>query len=305
MRVLVARAGALGDLVLLGPALHDLRAAGCRVTLLAPARVAAPLAAAGLAGGVLDWESRAGAQLLAGTAPEDWRREIEGCETALAYTRSAALLSALCRHRLRVVGHDPRPAPGVHAAEWLREPLVELGVARAPGPLPAWSTAELEAPAARLLEELGGPGFLSVHMGSGSPRKNWPAARFEELAAGLAEGRPWLHVSGPAETGAADPSPGPSRRVHARHLPLAQLAALLARAGLHVGNDAGVSHLAAAVGAPTLALFGPTDPGAWAPVGRAVRALRAPGGAVEDLQVEPVRRAALELRSGARALPCG
>ena len=212
-----------------------------------------------------------------GTAPEDWRREIEGCETALAYTRSAALLSALCRHRLRVVGHDPKPAPGVHAAEWLREPLVELGVARAPGPLPAWSTAELEAPAARLLEELGGPGFLSVHMGSGSPRKNWPA----------------------------DPSPGPSRRVHARHLPLAQLAALLARAGLHVGNDAGVSHLAAAVGAPTLALFGPTDPGAWAPVGRAVRALRAPGGAVEDLQVEPVRRAALELRSGARALPCG
>lgn len=305
MRVLLARAGALGDLVLLGPALLDLRAAGCRVTLLAPARVAAPLVAGRLADGVLDWESPAGGQLLAGTAPEDWRRALEGCEAALAYSRSPALLSALALQRVRVVRHDPEPGPGAHAAEWLRRPLAELGVARAPDPPPAWPTAELEAPAARLLEELGGPGFLSVHMGSGSARKNWPATCFEELAAGLAEGRPWLHVSGPAETGAADHSRGLSRRVHARQLPLGQLAALLARAGLHVGNDAGVSHLAAAVGVPTLALFGPTDPGVWAPVGRAVRALRAPGGALEALQVEPVRRAALELRSGARALPCG
>ena len=66
MRVLVARAGALGDLVLLGPALWDLRESGCRVELLAPARLAGPLAAGGLVDGVLDLESADVAQLLTG-----------------------------------------------------------------------------------------------------------------------------------------------------------------------------------------------------------------------------------------------
>ena len=99
--------------------------------------------------------------------------------------------------------------------------------------------------------------------------------------------------------------PRPDGRVLARNLPLAQLAALLSRAGLHVGNDAGVSHLAAAVGTPTLALFGPTDPGAWAPVGPAVRVLTAPGGELDGLAVAPVLQAAGELRSAARALPRG
>ena len=53
------------------------------------------------------------------------------------------------------------------------------------------------------------------------------------------------------------------------------LGAVLAHAGLYVGNDSGVSHLAAAWGAPALALFGPTDPAQWAPVGPHVKVLRA------------------------------
>ena len=68
----------------------------------------------------------------------------------------------------------------------------------------------------------------------------------------------------------------------ARELPLRVLGAVLARAGLYVGNDSGVSHLAAACGAPTLALFGPTDPALWAPVGPRVRPSRGrPGGGLE------------------------
>ena len=56
------------------------------------------------------------------------------------------------------------------------------------------------------------------------------------------------------------------------------LGAALSRAGLFLGNDSGASHLAAASGAPTLALFGPTDPALWAPVGPSVATLRAPRG---------------------------
>jgi ADP-heptose:LPS heptosyltransferase len=63
--------------------------------------------------------------------------------------------------------------------------------------------------------------------------------------------------------------------VCARDLPPRVLGPLLAQSGSFVGNDSGVTHLAAASGARTLALFGPTDPAQWAPVGPAVKALRA------------------------------
>jgi len=54
---------------------------------------------------------------------------------------------------------------------------------------------------------------------------------------------------------------------------LYELGCWLARARVYIGNDSGISHLAAAVGTPVLALFGPTDPAVWAPRGRRVRVL--------------------------------
>jgi ADP-heptose:LPS heptosyltransferase len=51
------------------------------------------------------------------------------------------------------------------------------------------------------------------------------------------------------------------------------VAHVLSRAAVYVGNDSGISHLASAAGAPTVALFGPTDPGNWAPRGRSVHIL--------------------------------
>ena len=116
------------------------------------------------------------------------------------------------------------------------------------------------------------PRFLAVHPGSGSPR--------EELAGGALRRRGTRAVAGPCAgcsstvrrthdaAAALAPEPG---AVRARELPPRVLGALLAQAGLYVGNDSGVSHLAAAFGAPTLALFGPTDPAQWAPVGAARR----------------------------------
>jgi heptosyltransferase-3 len=51
-------------------------------------------------------------------------------------------------------------------------------------------------------------------------------------------------------------------------LELAEVGALARLARGFVGNDSGVSHLAAAAGAPGLAIFGPTDPARWRPLGR-------------------------------------
>jgi ADP-heptose:LPS heptosyltransferase len=58
-------------------------------------------------------------------------------------------------------------------------------------------------------------------------------------------------------------------------LPIRQVAALLSRCGAYVGNDSGVTHLAALSGVPTVAVFGPTDPAVWGPVGPNVRIIQA------------------------------
>jgi len=57
----------------------------------------------------------------------------------------------------------------------------------------------------------------------------------------------------------------PSTRNLAGKLTLAQLTELIETASLFIGPDTGVTHLAAATGVPTFALFGPTDPEKWAP----------------------------------------
>jgi ADP-heptose:LPS heptosyltransferase len=55
---------------------------------------------------------------------------------------------------------------------------------------------------------------------------------------------------------------------------LGKLAALMTKSSLYLGNDSGISHLAAACGTPTVALFGPTDPHIWAPLGPRVKIIR-------------------------------
>ena len=62
----------------------------------------------------------------------------------------------------------------------------------------------------------------------------------------------------------------------------------LSQAALFVGHDSGVTHLAAAAGIPTVALFGPTDPTIWAPNGNHVIVIKSPDGTMPGLSVETV-----------------
>jgi ADP-heptose:LPS heptosyltransferase len=77
-------------------------------------------------------------------------------------------------------------------------------------------------------------------------------------------------------------------------LPLRELVSLLAASRAYVGNDSGVTHLAARL-CPTLALFGPSDPRVWRPLGPRVETLAAPGGRMEELDFALVLSALLEL----------
>jgi ADP-heptose:LPS heptosyltransferase len=262
------------------------------VSLLAPAAPAAALVGPGEVAEALPWDGPGMAALLAGErtgGPVE--AAIASADVVVAYTRAAAVLEALARHARRVVARDPAPpAGGPHASLWLAAALSELGIDARRDPPPLAFTEEETAGARSAASGLPSA-FLAVHPGSGSAAKNWPRDRFVAAARRLSPGRRWLLVLGPAEE---DASP-PAGAVVARGMPLRRLGALLARAGLFLGNDSGVTHLAAACGTNTLALFGPTDPAQWAPVGRAVRTLRAPSGRLEDLAVDDVVAAVGEL----------
>jgi len=110
-----------------------------------------------------------------------------------------------------------------------------------------------------------------VHPGSGGNRKNWPMDRFLSLTEQLqALGRRVHWCLGPAEEHIRVPS-GAERLATSC---LTELARRLSCARAYVGNDSGITHLAAACGVPTTAIFGPTDPQVWAPRGRHVRVVQ-------------------------------
>lgn len=172
----------------------------------------------------------------------------------------------------------------------------------APPPLPvAWIGAADHARAAALLP---GEGPLLVLGPTANwPGKVWPAERFIALARALLAGPlPGARVAVLAGPGARERAmaapvlaalPG-AIDLAAGDLSLTEAAACLARARLFVGNDSGLMHLAAAVGAPTLGLFGPTPADEYAPAGRCAAAVCADGPAMEDLPVG----AALEAAAG-------
>ena len=137
---------------------------------------------------------------------------------------------------------------------------------------PAFPLDVPESPAAAQVAERHPGGFALLNPGGAWPNKQWPAERFGQLAASIraTHGVPSIVIWGPGEearaslvvaasSGAAEMSP-PTR--------IADLFGLARAARLVVSGDTGPLHIAGAVGAPLVALFGPTIAernGPWVP----------------------------------------
>ncbi|HLG75837.1 MAG TPA: glycosyltransferase family 9 protein, partial [Ktedonobacteraceae bacterium] len=124
---------------------------------------------------------------------------------------------------------------------------------------------------------------IALHPGSGGAVKCWPVASYAALIRELWQREvPVLLLAGPAEH---------ERLAELRHLlgsphrpelleylvdaPLLVVAQYLVACRGYLGNDTGITHLAAMLGLPTLVLFGPSDPQIWRPIGPAVSVLQA------------------------------
>jgi heptosyltransferase-3 len=283
--------GALGDVLLAIPALRVLREADTRVTLAAQPRIASLLVALGEADAACDFESlrldalftcEGGARLPAvqrlvcwfGARDPDFARRLAALSPDVIVAPSASPGREVWEHLLATLGESPARA--------------RRDVARVSDALVAEGRAALRATGAA-----GSPRLVLVHPGAGSVAKRWPAAGFAEALAPLAARR---DVEIVVHEGPADAEPVaellrslPSARL-LREPALPALAGVLARCAVYVGNDSGVSHLAAAVGAPAIVLFAAANL-AWRPWARARRVLTVAMERAGADDVSEVRRA--------------
>jgi ADP-heptose:LPS heptosyltransferase len=171
-----------------------------------------------------------------------------------------------------------------------------------PPPLPVvWTAPEDRARAAALLPS--DRPIIALAPTANWPPKIWPAERFAALFQALRDGPlpgavPAI-FAGPGEVERNTAAPLlrllPDAIDLIGRLSVPEAAACLARSALFIGNDSGLMHLAAAAGAPTLGLFGPTDAAEYAPSGRRAAATAAETGKMQDLTVAQALAAAMAL----------
>ena len=125
------------------------------------------------------------------------------------------------------------------------------------------------------------PLTIGIHPGATGSFKQWPPARFAELAAEICRRYPaeCRVIAAPQDEPQAREIAAASGHPRARPLVTAdmeQFAAVAANCDVVIANDGGPAHVAAALGRPTVAIFGPTDERVFGPLGRRVRVVRKP-----------------------------
>lgn len=246
MRRLLIRPGAIGDCILSIPALRHLRAGYTEVWISSPvvpladfADTVRPLASTGLdLVGIGDLE-----------IPERLKNTLQSFDSIVSwyganlppFREALTSLGVPCEFHAALPPADYRG----HATDFFAQ---QVGA-----PLGLVPRVDVERLAQR--------DTVVIHPFSGSLRKNWPLASYTQLAKCLPLKTEW--TCGPEEQ-----LPDAIRFENLR-----ELATWIAGARLYIGNDSGITHLAAAVGAPVIAIFGPSSPATWAPRGPNVTVL--------------------------------
>jgi heptosyltransferase III len=271
----VAFPGALGDFVCFLPALGAIRdASEGPVSLLCKAELEGLARWAGVAR-VLPLEGRAASWLFSAEPPPEAEELFGSFSSIHSFTGWGD--SAVERNVVRWAGTRGLVSPfrareTIHAAvHFLRATGAEVPVRlRISLPIPEGLRAEARA---RLGRALNNRPLLLVHPGSGGSAKRWSSSGFRSvIEAWQRDVGAAAVLLGPAEGAELDlwRAAGVASFTTSS---LTDLAATIAAGDAYLGNDSGPTHLAAAVGARGVALFGASDPERWRPLGEGIETL--------------------------------
>ncbi|MDA8238869.1 MAG: glycosyltransferase family 9 protein [Nitrospiraceae bacterium] len=277
--ILVWHQGALGDLLLSLPAVYSIKKhfAPCRLHLISRTDLAGVIVASGIADEVSSNEKAMYADFfredsLPTTASEFLRK----MHAAFVFMkrRDRTFMKNLRKHVpfCRSVSTVPQQGERVHVAAFQLGELLRAGIS-------SYGTPRLcVAPPAGIG---GGRPYVTIHPGSGGKWKRWNLRGFADVMDALAEvgSYRFLVLLGPAERGMREEC---GRLISTRNIPadivgdrpIPYIASLLAMSSLFVGSDSGITHLASMIGTPSVAIFGPTDPELWGPLGPGVRIVK-------------------------------
>lgn len=303
-RILFIRGGAVGDFILTMPSLRLVRETlpDNEIEILGYPAIASLAVATGLADRVRPLEDPRLATFFAPGAKLD----AEWCTYFAAFDVVVSCLydpDGYFSGNLRAAGvktllvcpyrPDETP-PHVPAAVQFAKPLESLGLfledASLDLPYPNPSAPNLSA-------------TIALHPGSGSSRKNWGYENWTAVLAALHRQRPelrFLVTSGEAEMETISSFLDLLEAARLPYEPLVghtlpELGAIYRQVEGFLGHDSGLSHLAASAGARGLLLFGPTEPGIWAPVSSRMKVIRSPDGSLGSLSTSKVAEEALKL----------
>jgi ADP-heptose:LPS heptosyltransferase len=175
---------------------------------------------------------------------------------------------------------DPFPEPdlGLHVSDYQCRQLEELGIPSLPCPAPVIAPSQEDfLKARRFIQEnvTAGNQLVLLHPGSGGRKKLWSVTGWLDVIMRISSNNK-IKISlieGPADSHIVQQlcsEVGSTSLLLANNWRLGKLAALMKHSSLYLGNDSGITHLAAACNTPTIALFGPTDPRIWGPQGAKV-----------------------------------
>jgi heptosyltransferase III len=282
-RTVVLHPGALGDVLLAVPALRALRAsASGELVLAAQPRIANLLAVLGAVDRPLDFDSLGLHALFTTNAPSEPLRQLLAGARVVSWfgSRDTDFSRRLRSLAAESVIASSVPAERVAVWEHLLASVVTLSEGAAGNEVwrePVALDGDIVDAGRRVLTGAGWDGvrpLVILHPGAGGVDKRWAVEGFARLAEAIAGafGAEVVVHEGPADRDAVASLHG-RLRVPARALvnpPLETLAGAIHHAALWVGNDSGVSHLAAAVGVPALVLFTAANL-AWRPWAAGVR----------------------------------
>jgi len=283
----------LGDAVMALPALADVRRhfAGARLTVAARAPVVALFRMVEGVDDVLVLPGRGGLAALTSWTQDVAALEGGGFDTALLFPNSFASALVVSRAGIRerwglatdgrrclLTRSAPKPRGCAHQADYYQALVAALDIEN--GPL--W--ARVDAPVLEVSPAPDGPYVVLAPGAAYGGAKQWIPERFAELAALVRRERAWsvALVGSRADAAVCHEIVDRSVRMHgggpsaslvdlSGRTSLAELAAVLAGARAVVSNDSGAMHLAGAVGAPVVAIFGATNEHRTAPLRRGPR----------------------------------